>query len=421
MVVQELTAHRRRDLVDLDKRATALDKDHQRLVGTSRSNLSPSPINRHVPVDRLCDQYRDDVVQWFEEAGAVLSDPSVSHSELVDRILAHRRPFTSDEKGYRDALIWYSVLERADDEPVVLLTANTKDFASKPDNALAPELQDDLTARGLPKDRVTLLTSTGDLLNRVLPQAGEHKASAAWSLFAATAPFAARLDDWVDERLEIPFSAPPSSAPSWLFGIGVRSIDTVDDVVTTRFVDDGDGWYRVHARLSGTGRIGGYGWRWGDPDAEIAPFTLWDEWNGITEYYASTNLIEIEIDIAARWRPLTHLDSVEIVDVNPSNAPAGDPDEHRRARTIRAMRCLRAAVKNYAEDPAFVDDVQTNVALVAGVLRQWEVIADTVPGHYPALAVDNLDRVIEEPAGLRAMERQLTSALLKLENRDSCR
>ena len=45
----------------------------------------------------------------------ILPYPGVSHEVLVRRALAPSKPFVSGGRGYRDALIWFSVLELAQD------------------------------------------------------------------------------------------------------------------------------------------------------------------------------------------------------------------------------------------------------------------------------------------------------------------
>jgi predicted nucleic acid-binding protein len=80
---------------------------------------------------------------------AILDYPPISHRELVQRALQRRKPFKEKGSGYRDALIWESVLQSATSgtEPIAFITANIKDFAD--DNGrLHPDLVADITAKG---------------------------------------------------------------------------------------------------------------------------------------------------------------------------------------------------------------------------------------------------------------------------------
>lgn len=78
----------------------------------------------------------------------ILPLPAPTHEQLLQRDLDRRKPFANG-KGYRDALIWMSVLEDAQkhaDAEVVLVTANTSDFAQG--ETLHPDLQHDVDLLG---------------------------------------------------------------------------------------------------------------------------------------------------------------------------------------------------------------------------------------------------------------------------------
>jgi PIN domain len=87
----------------------------------------------------------------------ILPIPDVPHERLVSRDLARRKPF-DEGRGYRDALIWESVLALAKEEPVpvVLVSANRRDFGAE---ALHGHLAEDLAARGWAAGRVALSRS----------------------------------------------------------------------------------------------------------------------------------------------------------------------------------------------------------------------------------------------------------------------
>jgi hypothetical protein len=118
-------------------------------------------------IDRLCEgrlkapvvdealainDYKDRLRKRLEELGAkMLPFPPIQHKDLVDRDLRRKKPFTLEGKGYRDALIWYSLLEhlKARDHNFVFVTNNSKDFcdAEKKD-AIQRHLLADLQAIG---------------------------------------------------------------------------------------------------------------------------------------------------------------------------------------------------------------------------------------------------------------------------------
>ena len=71
--------------------------------------------------------------------------PSVPHGELAHRDLDRRKPFAHTGKGYRDALVWYSILELSKTAPrIAFITNNTDDFAEEKGGPLHSHLLCDL-------------------------------------------------------------------------------------------------------------------------------------------------------------------------------------------------------------------------------------------------------------------------------------
>ncbi len=72
----------------------------------------------------------------INEIGGVLPYPDVEHSAIVKRALERRRPFdTEGHKGYRDTIIWESILSlvRAEliDTDIIFVCQNPRDFNDK--------------------------------------------------------------------------------------------------------------------------------------------------------------------------------------------------------------------------------------------------------------------------------------------------
>ena len=74
--------------------------------------------------------------------------PNVSHDNLLDRDLGGRKPFSPTGKGYRDALIWGSIVELGrqltETDTLIFVTNNRVDFCCGDKTALASELLTDL-------------------------------------------------------------------------------------------------------------------------------------------------------------------------------------------------------------------------------------------------------------------------------------
>ena len=92
--------------------------------------------------------------------------PRVSHSQLVQQAVTRRRPFNSQGSGFRDALIWHTVLELVNkhNRKVVLLT-DDKDFRDKK-GRLHPDLRKDLTDLRKEEDQVILIPSLSSFLDK---------------------------------------------------------------------------------------------------------------------------------------------------------------------------------------------------------------------------------------------------------------
>lgn len=420
VVLQELVDHRRRDfgqLQDVERRAREL---RLRLFGSADG--APGVTHRGPDVARriedLCTEYADRLVAWFEEVGSVLPDPTVSHGELVRRVLARRRPFSAGEQGYRDALIWYSTLECAAAGPVILLTANTKDFAEKEaveGPQLASDLVSDLEQHGLSVGSVTLLTTTSAVLELVIPPWDNPAMQTAWSGYISSSTGIEALNDLLDLRFGHELTSPPREAPRWLWRIGVRSLESVSEVREIRLVEDAEGWVRVHAVIRGAGHVGGLAWTWAGSTETANDLVLWDDWGGPTEYYRSSETRVVDVTVAARYRPLVEMESFDIINVSLIGTAVNEPSTDRMRRVQRSLIALLTMLNGHLDDREFLNDVlrlrtDEYVVLIGNVLVEWESVADEVPGRYSTLTPDNLPTVLEESAGLHALRADLEVA-----------
>lgn len=99
-----------------------------------------------------------------------LDYPAIPHNELVQRALKRRKPF-AEHKGYRDALIWESVLELAkqDEDDLVFISTNYKDFGvNKSSEQLHPHLLEDLQNKGFPKGKVSYYQSLSAYFDKMI-------------------------------------------------------------------------------------------------------------------------------------------------------------------------------------------------------------------------------------------------------------
>lgn len=98
---------------------------------------------------------------------------NIPHADLIARDLARKRPFQDSGKGYRDSLLWETVLREVanNDVDTVLVTNNKNDFCSGDDYLLHPNLVEDLDARGISSERVRVYKDLDSFIEKeIKPQ-----------------------------------------------------------------------------------------------------------------------------------------------------------------------------------------------------------------------------------------------------------
>jgi len=130
-----------------------------------------SPIEK---LDPSVEQARflTELRQRLNESGAItLGYPTTSHKDLVNRATNRTRPFDSQGSGYRDSLIWESVVALAiNADSKVILISEDKCFSNRK-GELHSDLVAELQAQGLPSEKVALMKSLDKLVDaHVRPQ-----------------------------------------------------------------------------------------------------------------------------------------------------------------------------------------------------------------------------------------------------------
>lgn len=111
-------------------------------------------------------QFRSRLETQFDVPNcAILDYPSISHEELVIRAATRTKPFDERGSGYRDALIWETVLNLATEvNSEVAFISDDNDFRNR-SGELHSELVRQLDRRGLPRDRVILVRSLKNFMD----------------------------------------------------------------------------------------------------------------------------------------------------------------------------------------------------------------------------------------------------------------
>lgn len=165
IVVLEVAAHaaRRLDVIVTQHLNAAAE-----LVALGEAATAPSPLE---PTGSFDVELRRRLQRLDAE---VLPMPTVSHAVLGARAARHEAPFRDAGRGYKDALIWYTVLAllEARGAPVAVITADAKDFVDK-DGRPAPALATELSERGADQGAVTFHGSLGEFIGEVVDPLAE--------------------------------------------------------------------------------------------------------------------------------------------------------------------------------------------------------------------------------------------------------
>lgn len=137
--------------------------------------------------------------------GQIPPIPDIAHRDLVIRSAEGVKPFRTSGVGYRDALIWHTVLREAVDDDVVFLSSNTGDFADDDGTALHSDLTAEMAALGL-SGQVTLVTKLDAFIAAYVPidvqalaearKRYEEEPSFAMELREETAEMLLRYEAW---------------------------------------------------------------------------------------------------------------------------------------------------------------------------------------------------------------------------------
>ena len=143
----------------------SIEKETRRLQQSARklSNLLPpseSVIGVKLDLERTVMEYRKRLELSFSgDSEASLCYPTIGHSELVARALMRRRPFNESGSGYRDTLIWLSIVEFMSTtvDHAILITADGAFMST--DRKLHADLAEDLAGVGRNEGDLVLATS----------------------------------------------------------------------------------------------------------------------------------------------------------------------------------------------------------------------------------------------------------------------
>ena len=177
IVLEEVKSKYREDLLQASRKFWDALKRLYYLEWSLQSERSKWPSEFEIPspadnplldVERKVEGYFNYLESRLKLIDAQRPDyPTVPHARVAERAITRRKPFSEAGKGYKDTIIWETILAEAasDSEEIVFITNNTKDFSAQGSACLHDDLKHDLKTSGISEERVTLYTSVESFVN----------------------------------------------------------------------------------------------------------------------------------------------------------------------------------------------------------------------------------------------------------------
>ena len=245
LVIDEATAKFEDEIANKQERTNRELRRLERILGRPLES-STVDLNPHEEASLLRAK--------LEDYESVLAYPDTPHEELAKRAINRKKPFDQKGSGYRDSLIWESVVELASqlNEKVVLLAADN--IFSDGDGRLAKELKDELVERGLDDNQVVLVQSVLDFVERyvrpMLQEALEGEPTETLIQLGLdpheTIALAIQQEylgkEWSNEELDLPWEYET---------LNLSMVEDVSDLkrIDARELRPGEYWLRIGATL----------------------------------------------------------------------------------------------------------------------------------------------------------------------------
>lgn len=253
-----------------------------------------------------------------------LDYPDISHETLVSRALKRRKPFSESGKGYRDALIWETILHLATSgemQPIAFISCNPKDFADG-NGQLHPDLLEDIASLGEQCCEVVFFDSLEIFVDNHIKPRLEILGDIRKQLEANQYPNL-RLDKFVEEELvshvggtelaPLDLGLPPEfETPSLSSVQGIYGIDEVD----ARQLSTGELLISLSASVDGEFDFFLFKADYYTLPEEERPF-IWDmDWN--EHYMAGSVAADVNLKLNFTFDTnANQVTSVQIVEITP--------------------------------------------------------------------------------------------------------
>lgn len=300
VVVQELIAHYSEEV----RRSLRELRRLQGVLGRLRTNVDV--IQGQEPADDAVARYEMWLREHIGTHGRIVPLPTVPHERLLKDTLLGRKPLSRGDGGYRDALIWHSLLAVARDssDEIILLSENTKDFADSTTGSLSADLQSDLSELGS-EAVVRLVTSLQGLVDALVPEdpAQIDLVSEFLSLGAGRNALNVALDDHFESVGREEFAVRPRALPDWLLSPDIEGFQKTEAPQVAVVYKLGMDTWLVKAVVSGLAFVGGYTHPLHLSGEDADQFEVWDHL-GSEQVYAVYSVPQpVRTILCFRWTP----------------------------------------------------------------------------------------------------------------------
>jgi hypothetical protein len=243
VVLREASRHFAERVGQSIKNQRAAQSSLMDLGYSTREELAPLPS-----AQRLGQFYEERLrARLLESKGEILPLPNVAHDILIDHLFASRKPFKRKGDGYRDALIWHTVLGLVSSgAEVVFVTNNTDDFVTP---GLTPprlhkDLLEDLASVGASESRVEVRLAIKHVVSEITTRE-ETVVEEVRERLVRDGGFKAELLRGIEERLQLEYpagaSAPVADEEAYPFeNLTLSFLGDISevDVADARSIDD---------------------------------------------------------------------------------------------------------------------------------------------------------------------------------------
>lgn len=198
----EARAHLVRRAEDILTRLDGQASPAAKLLANFQRFFKGETVAQHSSPEDLGSRYEKFIRAAVESAnGLIVPTPKIELEEIVRRSIRRARPFTSGDKGFRDTLIWYGILELVKEfQHVSFVSSNTNDFAG-PDGNLHTDLDEEVMAV-LPEHKQFRFFKSLYEFIAVIDEDGEATAEAFKYAILQGGCQGFVLEDWLAENIE---------------------------------------------------------------------------------------------------------------------------------------------------------------------------------------------------------------------------